>query len=347
MMLSAAAIVATSLVAQEGPWRVGPTLPGPVSNNAVVSVDTRDGPAVFSFLGLRAGKRWDDVGSDAYRWTVGAGTWSTVRPVPGPGRLAGTAQSVKGRIYLFGGYTVAEDGSEESAPQVDVYDADQDTWSQAAPMPVPVDDAISGVWRDSLVVLVSGWHDTGNVTNVQIFDPATDVWRQANPIPGPPVFGHAGGVADDVIVYLGGAKVTDAQPRFQIEPSAWRGDIDPDAPSEIAWSRLPAPPSPGLYRAAGGSLDGMVLFVGGTDNPYNYSGVGYDGVPAEPRTGVFAYDVRGYRWVTLPPLSRATMDHRSVVVAGEHLVVVGGMVDGQVVSDHVALAPIASSTRGR
>lgn len=48
-------------------------------------------------------------------------------------------------------------------------------------------------------------------------------------------------------------------------------------------SATPHPGAP-LYRAAGGASAGLALFVGGSDNPYNYTGVGYDGVPAEPLT---------------------------------------------------------------
>ena len=30
-------------------------------------------------------------------------------------------------------------------------------------MPVPVDDAIAGVYREQFIYLVSGWHDSDNV----------------------------------------------------------------------------------------------------------------------------------------------------------------------------------------
>ncbi len=70
-------------------------------------------------------------------------------------------------------------------------------------MPLPVDDAVSGVWRDSLIYLVSGWHDSDNVAAVQIYDPERNAWEQATPIPGPPVFGYAGGIAGDGIGYDG------------------------------------------------------------------------------------------------------------------------------------------------
>ena len=141
------------------------------------ALDSDHRPAVFSFLGLDSTRRWNGVVDWAFRWDLGSDRWRTVAPVPGRGRLAATAQAVRGRIYLFGGYTVAEDGSEKSLPNVDVYDPATDRWSAGAPIPVPVDDAVSGVWRDSLVFLVSGWHDRDNVADVQIYDPAADRWR--------------------------------------------------------------------------------------------------------------------------------------------------------------------------
>ena len=120
-----------------------------------------------------------------------------------------------------------------------------------------------------------------------------------------------------------------------VEPGAWRGDIDPDDPTRITWQRLDSYPGPPLYRAAGGSHGNRVLFVGGTDNPYNYDGIGYDGVPSEPRDGFFGFDVTGNRWIDLTPLGVATMDHRSVVVADGRLFLAGGMLGGQRVTDRV------------
>jgi hypothetical protein len=133
--------------------------------------------------------------------------------------------------------------------------------------------------------------------------------------------------------------VTDNRPRFRAEPSAWRGELDRNDPKRIRWTRLTAPPSPLLYRAAGGSHGRFVLFAGGTDNPYNYNGIGYDGAPSRPEAGVFAYDVVTDEWISLPPLAVPTMDHRSLVIAGEVVVLAGGMADGQGVTDRVTMAP--------
>lgn len=328
-------LTAALLLHQNPAWGDAPSLPRPVANNAVAAVVTETGPAVFSFLGMDTTRAWDGVTSAAFRWNTGADQWTEVRPVPGPGRLAATAQAINGTVFVFGGYTVAEDGSERSLPNVDIYHPATDTWTRGADMPMPVDDAVSGVWRDSLVFLVSGWHDTGNVDRVQIYDPATDSWQQGTPIPGTPVFGHAGALAGDTFVYLGGARVTDGTPRYTIEPGVWRGDIDPADPTRVRWRPLEPPPGPPLYRAAGVAVGGRIVFGGGTDNPYNYDGIGYNGVPAEPRSDVFAYEVAADEWVELPSLAIATMDHRNLVVADGQLLLIGGMTAAQTVSDRV------------
>lgn len=317
-----------------------PPLPHPVTNNAVAALEDEHGIALYSMLGLDSAKQWDGVGTWAFRWYIGTDRWERLPDVPGPGRLAGTAQSVRGRLFLFGGYSVAEDGAEKSEPQVDVFDPVSDRWGSAAPMPVPVDDAVSGVWRDSLVYLISGWHDTGNITLVQAYDAVRNEWFAATPIPGPPVFGHAGAIAGNTIVYLGGVRANDGQPRFVIEPSAWQGEIDALDPARIEWNQLAAYPGPALYRAASAADEHVIVFAGGTDNPYNYSGIGYNGEPSEPQAGVFGFDTRAGRWQVFEPLSTPTMDHRNIAITRGLWFIVGGMQRGQRVTRRVAaIAP--------
>jgi len=323
-------------------WQAAPALPRPVSNNAVVAVSTPSGPAVFSLMGLDSTVRWDGVVDWVFRWNVGERSWQEVAPVPGPGRLAATAQAVGGSIYLFGGYTVAQDGSEQSLPNVDILDPETGEWRAGTPIPVPVDDAVSGVWRDSLIYLVSGWHDEENVPDVQLYDPATDAWQQATPIPGRPVFGHAGGIAGNSIVYVDGVRTHPARPRFRMEGGAWRGDIDPADPTSIAWRRIADHPGPPLYRAGAVGVAGAVIFAGGTNSPYNYDGIGYNTWPSEPRRAVFRYDPDADRWSGWGELPRPVMDLRGIVVAGDRLVIVGGMTAAQWVSDSVWTAELTA-----
>jgi N-acetylneuraminic acid mutarotase len=339
--MTGAALGLILAVQASGGWQSAPPLPRPVTNNAVATVETESGASVFSFLGLDATRSRSGEVSWAFRWDLGDPAWREVAPVPGPGRLAATAQAVKGRVYVFGGYTVAEDGAERSVPWVDVYDPSSDSWGSRAPIPVPVDDAVSGVWRDSLVYLVSGWHDDGNETLVQIYDPATDRWDQGTPIPGPPVFGHAGGLARDALVYVDGVRVRapeetpEGESRFELQGSAWRGDIDPSEPTRITWTRLPDHPGPPLYRAAAGVVGTRIVFVGGSDNAYNYDGIGYDGRPSAPARAAFSYDLVTGSWSRLSAPSIPTMDHRGLVRAGGYVVLLGGMEDGQRVTDGV------------
>jgi hypothetical protein len=344
---------ALALLFQVGPgWQDAPALPRPVTNNAVVGVETSAGPAVFSFLGLDASKTSAGVVTWAFRWDVGSAAWREVAPVPGPGRLAATAQAVGGRVYVFGGYTVEADGSERSLPNVDVYDPMTDTWSTGEPVPVPVDDAVSGVWNDRLIFLVSGWHDTGNETAVQIYDPERDVWSQGTPLPGSPVFGHAGAIARNTIVYVDGvtARPRDQTPagesRFSMEASSWRGEIDPSDPTRVTWLRLPDHPGPGLYRAAAVSVGTRVVFLGGSRNPYNYDGIGYDGRPSEPEPLAFSYDVVSGAWSTVPAPRAPTMDHRAAIRVGGYVALAGGMEAGQTVTSRVRIVPVIDLIAG-
>lgn len=339
--------------AQGFEWSSGPSLPRPVTNNAVAAVETSRGLAVFSFLGLDSTKRWNGVVNWAFRWNLSDAAWREIAPVPGPGRLAATARAVGGRIYLLGGYTVQADGSEQSQPNVDIYDPEHNRWSRGAPIPVPVDDAVSGVWRDSLIYLISGWHDRDNVTAVQIYDPACDTWQTATPIRGPPVFGHAGAIVGNTIVYIDGVRVDSNPRRFALEQSSWRGEIDPTDPTSIAWSRLPDHPGPGLYRAVAGGAPGaeaakaageaaaaagrLILFAGGTGNPYNYNGIGYNGVPSQPRSEVFGYDLESGRWPRFESLPYPVMDLRGMAVGAGRVYLVGGMGEDQQVSRRVLL----------
>ncbi len=311
-----------------GGWSERAPLPAPVTNNAVAAVTVGGRGLVFSFLGLDSTRGHAGIHGRAFRYDVSRDRWSEIRG-PGRARIAATAQAVRGKIYLFGGYTVAADASEKTLANVDIYDPREEIWSLGAPIPVPVDDATSGVWRDSLIYLVSGWHDRDNVRNVQVYDPFADRWAQATPIPGPGVFGHAGAIVGNTIVFGDGVRRTSVLPRYRIHAAAYRGDIDPGDPTRIDWRELPPHPGPPLYRAAAAPFGSRVIFAGGTSNPYNYDGIGYDGEPSRPSDAVFAFDAQRGVWEAWPPKPLASMDHRAFAVLGKKLFIVGGMLRDQ------------------
>ncbi|PHS27403.1 MAG: galactose oxidase [Robiginitomaculum sp.] len=319
------------------------TLPEPITNNAVALV----GDTAYSFAGLRAGKTWKDVTANAYACDLAKGACLSIAPLPdGIGRLASTAASVKGKIYIFGGYTVAKDGAEKSTPEVWMFDPKTEIYTRAADMPVPVDDTVSMVYRDRYIVLVSGWHDTDNVDLVQVFDTNENTWSNATAFPGSPVFGHAGAVSGDRLLICGGVKVVppvapQKRRSFVLSTSCWAGKIDENV-QEIAWTKTGDEAPGAAYRRAAVALpEGAFLFYGGALNPYNYDGVGYDSVPSAPlgRMDIARFDEQGavhWQQVRAP----VGMDYRGGVYWRGALVTIGAMNETQTVMDAVRAIPL-------
>jgi hypothetical protein len=326
-------------------------LPMPMSNNAVASVKSRGTLLLFSLMGIGPKKTWDAISNTAYSLDPDTGKWAEVRPVPGTaGRIAAVAVGAREHIFLFGGYVVDPQGGETTLPDVNVYEPLTDRWFRAEDMPVPMDDSVAGVYHDRYIYLVSGWSKKETVRDVQAYDAQKNKWSAATPIPGTPVFGHAGGLAGDTIVYIDGAHKNPAgdQPKYVPSEECWMGKIDHHDPTKIRWSKLPNHPGTARYRiAAGGSeKDQMIYFSGGTDNPYNYNGIGYNGVPAEPSPVTFAFSVRSGKWETVNGNTPdPSMDHRGLSVIPEGLVIMGGMEKGQRVTPRVAILPKQRSAK--
>jgi N-acetylneuraminic acid mutarotase len=309
-------------------------LPVPVANNAVALV----GDTAFSFAGLKAGKTHSDVTAEAFSVNLATGDRRVLPPLPdGKGRLASVAVAVEGRIYVFGGYTVAADGAEVSTPDVFVFDPAANAYTRGTQMPLPVDDSVAFA-HGTLIYLVSGWHNDGNVTAVQIYDTKAGTWSRATDYPGTPVFGHAGGFVGRSIVIMGGVtaeKLPTGKNKYAASAEAWFGEIDAADAQVIRWRPLPVPPVKARYRiaAVGSARLGVVVFSGGATNPYNYNGIGYDKKPSAASDDVFAFDVPSGLWRVYPRKARATMDHRGLLEWNGSFCTVGGMQDGQ----HVAM----------
>ena len=333
-------------------WSPALPLPEPVSNNAVASVVQGDGALTFSLMGIGEKKTWDAIVRDARVYDSRTRTWSSIPPVPGSaGRIAASAVAVGGRVYLLGGYTVDAKGKEVSVPNLDIYtpgrpDAARGRWSSGASIPIAVDDAVAAAYQDRYIVLVSGWSQQDNVADVQVYDTQVDRWGRGTPIPGTPVFGHAGAIAGNAIVYCGGAfknpswTRANGKPRYLASVQCWEGAIKSRDAARIAWTLLSPHPGIAQYRMAAGAWGNKVVFSGGTGNPYNYDGIGYDGKPSEPVATTFAWDIESRRWETLPDLPTPTMDHRGLAADRDGLSLVGGMGTGRKLtprSSHLAL----------
>lgn len=326
-------------------------LPAPVSNNAVTSVKSRGALLLFSLMGMGAKKTWDAPTNAAYTLDPEEGKWVGIHSVPGTvGRLGASAVGAREHIFLFGGYVVDAQGGETTLPDVNVYEPLTDRWLRAEDLPVAVDDSVAGAYRDRYIYVISGWSKTDAVRDVQVYDAQKNKWSQATPIPGTPVFGHAGAVVGNTILYVDGARKNPAggEPRYIASDECWLGKIDHHDGSKIQWTKLPNHPGTARYRiAAGGSeKDQKIYFSGGTDNPYNFNGIGYNGVAAEPSPVTFAFNLLSGQWETINDHTpQPTMDHRGLLVIPEGLVIAGGMEKGQQVTSRVAILPKSVKTK--
>jgi hypothetical protein len=87
----------------------------------------------------------------------------------------------------------------------------------------------------------------------------------------------------------------------------------------------------GVITAKGG----QIVFLGGSDNPYNYSGIGYNGQPSEPTGQLYRFDLASKQWLTPQALSQPSMDHRGLLCWQNNLLRIGGMLAEQQVSNLV------------
>lgn len=317
-------------------------LPDPISNNAVAALKVHWQLLLFSFMGMGAKKTGDAITNTAFSLDATEGNWSAIHPVPGTaGRIGAMAAGVREQLYLFGGYVVYAQGGEMVVPDVGAYQPSHDRWFRSADIPKPVADSVIGVYRDRYVYLVGGRSNAGVVNNVQVYDVEKDKWSQATPIPGPAVFGHAGGLVGETIVYVDGARENPSgNPKYVASDECWMGKIDHHDRTKIQWTKLPNHPGTARYRIAGGGseTDEKIYFAGGTDNPYDYNGIGFDGKPSEPSAVTFDFNLRTKKWETINDNTPdPTMDHRGLLVTHEGLVLIGGMETGQKVTARVTL----------
>ncbi|MEM8681187.1 MAG: hypothetical protein AAGF97_17710, partial [Planctomycetota bacterium] len=290
----------------------------------------------------------------SYRLDWPHGDWTPIASVPelnGRGKIGGSAVTIGGAAYVIGGYTVP--GNEVTEHRLFRYDAMNNDYVELPEVPTEVDDTLAGVYQDRYLFLVSGWHGPigDNVLDVQVYDTVNETWQSATSLPGPNsgLFGHAGTLIGNQIISFDGTQV--AQNRFVISDQVYAGTINPTDLTDIDWQPLAPHPGAATYRAAatqGATSDGKMLVIGGTDNPYNFNGHGYNGFAASPLDQALLYDPGTQTWEELDivgdPL--ATMDHRGLVSVGDGWATVGGMTARFTATDQVVFYRLVPEPSG-
>ncbi len=323
------------------------SMPEAVSNNAVCEGFVNGQPYVYSFGGIDETKEYSGIHNRAYRYNIQTDEWESIAPLPDPmGKIASGASRVDDIIYIIGGYYVFENGSETSSNRVHRYNTQSNTYLEdGASIPVSIDDHVQAVYKDSLIYVITGWHDTQNVTDVQIYDPVANEWHQGTPISWmeEASFGASGTIIGDTIYFYGGAKNGD----FGASRRLRKGAINPDNPLEISWSSEVLSFSLTAYRPAATSVGNNVYFLGGSDQTYNFDGLAYsNGAGVNPNnrslvyqtsTGSFEEDLSN----NLP------MDLRGIANENDTVKYIsGGMLSNQVVTNKLwkLVADITTST---
>lgn len=254
-------------------------LPWPITNNAVVEGFINRSPYVFTFAGLDSTKEYSGIHLRSYRYDVKNDLWQRIADLPDTlGKIASAANRVKDTIYSIGGYYVFEDHSERSSNKTHRYDIKNNKYLEdGIPIPVPIDDQVQGVWRDSLIYVVTGWSDKENIPNVQIYNPSKNEWSEGLPVPNNHTyksFGASGTIIGDTIFYFGGAAMGKHYP---IQNVLRKGIINPKEPTKIEWSHAILDATIAGYRMAATSINNEPHWVGGSTITYNYNPIAYNG----------------------------------------------------------------------
>ena len=321
-----------------------PKLPEPVSNNAVASVTIRGKTYIASFMGIGPGKQHSDVHNKVFMHTLGEFGWHEMPDVPSQqrlqGRIAASAVALNNNFFVFGGFAVNADGTEQTAADSYRFDPITKRYTRLNDIPVPVDDAVALTYQNRYIYLVSGWSDHGNVNLVQVFDNYTQRWSQATPFPGKPVFGLAGAMADNQMLLCDGVALEyyrDKKREYKAEPACYLGTVGSNA-NQIDWRIVPHPTGQARYRMAGINTEvagkPVLAFIGGSTTAYNYNGIGYDGSAAAPDSKVWLYSLAEQRWLNAADTT-AVMDLRGLIKVDGDIYTVGGMQSSQQVSSQL------------
>ena len=328
-------IIATISLGQA--WEVTPMTNAPerITNNAVAEGLVNGVPYIYTFGGLDSTKLYSGIHLRSYRYNTNTNVWDTIAVLPDTlGKIAAAASRVKDKIYIIGGYHVYANGGEASSNKVHIYDINNNVYlADGANIPVAIDDQVQAVWRDSLIYVITGWSNTGNVSSVQIYNPTTDTWQAGTGVGNNNIFrsfGASGAIIGDTIYYFGGASMAGS---FNIQAYFRRGIINPTNPSQISWSSFGWMGMNG-YRMAATTALGKVFWLGGSTVTYNYDGVAYNGSGGvEPNGRSLYYDKSNHSFdveygYNLP------MDLRGIGNVSDTLkYLVGGMKTGQMVTN--------------
>jgi len=315
-------------------------MPERIANNAVCEGFVGDTAFVYSFSGIDTTKLYSGINLRSMRYNTITQEWSNLPDLPDTlGKIAAGANYVNGKIYIIGGYHVFSNNNELSSNKVHIFDPETNEFlDDGEDIPVPIDDQVQAVWRDSLIYVVTGWSNNGNVNNVQIYNPSLDEWSVGTSTPNNNIyraFGASGVIIGDTIFYNGGA--TGGQ--FASTGRLRKGIINPDNPTEIEWSELGLNPGAAGYRMAAVSVEDKAFWIGGSGVTYNFNGIAYNGSGGvSPLNRILRYNSSEDSWFEGLGAPFNIMDLRGAAqISDTEFIICGGMELDQKVTERAFL----------
>ena len=311
-------------------------LPEPITNNAVSEGYTDDKPYAFTFGGLDSTKLYSGIHLRSYRYDILNNTWQQIADLPDTlGKIASAASHIKNIIYILGGYHVFADHSEKSSNKIHRYDIINNKFLEdGTSIPIPIDDHIQAVWRDSLIYVITGWSDKENVPNVQIYNPEANSWMVGTTVPDNHIyksFGASGTIIGDTIFYFGGASMGKHYP---IQNILRKGIINSNDPKQIEWSYQVLDATVVGYRMASTKINNIPHWLGGSTTTYNYNAIAYDGSGGVTPSNNHLYLSNNKLKTTI--LENFPMDLRGIAEINDSTkIIIGGIKENQQVSNNV------------
>ena len=330
--------IPTILLAQSFTVTEMTPMPEPVTNNAVCEGVFNGEKYVYSFSGLDSTKTPANSGDHlrSWRYSTTQNLWEPIASLPDTGgKIACAASLIGDTIYITGGYHIGTDFNEYSSNKIHRYVTTTNSYlPNGADIPTATDDHVQVVWRDSLLILITGWYNTSNTDKIQFYNPYTNTWLPDTSLPFPPdsyrCFGASGTIIGDTIYYFGGAKNAPFYPRNQLRI----GVINPLNPREIAWRDTTFDDNATGYRMAClQSSERFAFWFGGSDSTYNFDGINYmTGLPVEPINRIISLNSNNNSSSSIP--ISLPMDLRGVAKTTEgEFFIAGGMEQNQKVSN--------------
>lgn len=315
----------------QGDWtwtKVAP-LPIPTSNNAVAEAVLGNNKYVYSFGGIGENLIQSEIHKNVYKYDVSQDLWTEMPSIPdSTGKIASGASFVNGKIILIGGYHVESNGVETSSNKVHIYNPLIDEFeADGSPIPIPIDDHVQTVWRDSLIYVITGWSNSGNVPNVQIYNPSLNMWMMGTSTPNTSnfeSFGASGYIIADTIYYFGGAKDV---PTFSATNVLRKGVIDKNDPTQIDWSITNSNNGEALYRGACSGHNNTVFWIGGSNEAYNFDAKAYyTNKPVRPNNRIIEINVENLTQSNYYSSQTEAMDLRGIAkLGGGNWIIAGGI----------------------